>query len=1056
MAEATPEPSAILSGAYGIKMTICFPCYLITALNRVLTSKWAVLVDFDSENFRLSCFCPIKNYFFTITQFLLLTFIKSAAYPAIFRHVTTEMGLSHHNIQFVFQDRKDFIWVGTSDGLNRLDGKTIIRYFHQGNSEKTLSSNNILGIAETPKGEILIATEEGLDSYSYLNNSFKRVFPGDSEKSADNLKTEYLLVDKRGHIWVVCGSEIFELDTNFQIVGKWGSKLFGAGPISSIQETNDHNILVSKGGWLNLIDPFKQRVANRNSNLQNLPFLKEKIKIISFSADGGFWELTFTNRLNHFDSFGKLILSRSISSDWFFTKLFISENNDLWICTLGKGLLKFQEKTGKFKQYSHVNHLPETICGNVVNGILEDNSGNIWVYTSQGLDVLKLPDPAVRVIRDLGREKYLPDMPVELSALQIEKEHLWIASWGNGIYHIDEVTGRKNLIRGGKTDIENMIWDLIPDGDGILFGSYGGLCRYSFSDKKIKAFRTLEHYPVKKDSIAVIRLFRDSRGLVWASFLGSNGIMQCNPSSMEFRWYNKHSKPVFLFPHFDAAAEDQRGNLWFGHKNQKGILIFQHREEEFRPLPHFHDYVNCLMADGESVWAGSKNGLFQLGGKGKIIRHFTRKDGLPNNQVNALVKDQNGKIWAGTDNGLFIVDSDFSVRTLQEFEFGTETEILAARFDSLSRRIFFVTPHSVFYFNPDSLRFRRVILKPGITRVLAAGLPLDFSSGDIPKIASNGGALSFEFDAPSFFRQGPVRFSWMLKGLDSKWSSESPGNVAIYSNLPPGIYEFCLRATLDGKKWFESADVIRFEAELPFFRQTWFFILMLVILFTVITLAIVLYYRIRLEKIRYGQLIRNKISEDIHDDISLGITRIVWQTEMLLGKIKNQKDVAPESLNNILYSARDTASKLSEIVWAVNPEHDNLDAFLSYLRNYAGSLMEELEMNYEIDFPEVIPDISLDSNLVRNLFLMAKESLNNAIRHSEAGKITITFNMPLPRQYQLSISDNGRGFDLNSNNSLGNGLINLKNRASKIKAEVTIASSPGKGCSIIISGLLFS
>jgi len=1015
-------------------------------------------VTFFDSNFINKKYLAIKNYFLFIflLQFRLLTAANSTAISGNFRHITTEMGLSHHNIQLVFQDRKDFIWVATSDGLNRLDGKTIVRYFHQNQVKNTLSSNNILGIAETSKGEILIATEEGLDSYSYVDNYFRRVFTRPSEKSVNNIKIDFVVIDNRNQIWVACGNEVFELDVHYQIKRKWGSKLFGLGSINSLQTTKDHKILVSRGGWLNLIDPLKPSVENFKSNPKNLPFLKEKIKSIAFSPDGGFWELTHTNRLYHFDSFGNLILSRSISPDWFFTKLFVSENNNLWVCSLGKGLFRFQEKTGSFQQYSHINQLQESICGNLVNGIMEDNSGNFWVYTDQGLDVLKLPDPAVRVIRDIGREKYLPDMPVELSAFHSEKENLWIASWGNGLYHINEVSGRKEQIKGGKSDIENMIWDLIPDWDGFWFGSYGGLYHYSFREKRVKPFRTQKNYPIKRDSIAVIRLFRDGRNMIWASFLGNNGIMQMNPSSMEIRWYNQQSKPGFPFPHFDAIAEDKRGYLWFGHKNQKGILIFQPNKGEFQPLLHFHDYVNCLLADDDAVWVGSKNGLYQLALDGRIIRHFTRKDGLPNNQVNALIKDQNGKIWAGTDNGLFYLDSDFSVQTLLDFDFGTETDILAARFDSLSRRVFFVTRHSLFYFNTDSLSFRSTVLKPGITRVLAAGMPLDFSSSEVLKIPSNAGSISFEFDAPSFFRQGPVRFSYMLKGVDSKWSSESSGNIASYSNLPQGNYEFCLRATLDGKKWFKTQDVIRFEAELPFFRQTWFFLLMVTILFTVIVLSVVLYYRIRLEKIRYGQLIRNKISEDIHDDISLGITRIVWQTEMLLGKMKNQKDVALESLNTILYSARDTASKLSEIVWAVNPEHDNLDAFLSYLRNFAGSLMEDLELNYEIDFPEKVPETKLDSNLVRNLFLMAKESLNNAIRHSDAEKISVSFSMPSPKQFRLCISDNGRGFDPESKNSLGNGLTNLKNRASKIKAEVIISSSPGKGCSVTVSGLLFS
>jgi len=962
-----------------------------------------------------------------------------------FRQIATRDGLSHQNITSVFQDNRDYIWVSTSDGLNLLNGKNSKNFFHDSGKKTSLSANNCWMMSETPKGDVLIASEGGLDAYRFSDNSFRKFLPG-------NIPVHQVVKDRHNHIWVSTFDQLFEMSASGNIIRDWTKQLSGKGDIQLIIEDFSGHIRVLKNYQLNILTPGTGTVENNLHNPRKLNYLDLRIRSYDFDKQTGIqWFLTENGELLKFNRQNEILISIHTKPEWYFTRLFISVHGQLWIGTLGKGLFCFRESENSFIQYSHQEGLSESICGNVINSIMEDRHRNLWIGTNQGLCVLPESLPAVRTFRNWGTEKYLPEMPVEITALHLEENELWAGSWGNGLYQLNTINSKKERINCGKSDIENMIWDVLPDHTGLWFGSYGGLYRYSFSGNRVISCRSWPSYPVKKDSVAAIRLFKDRKNQIWVSFLGNYGLMCFNPATKDFAYFNQNTSPSFGFPHFDAITESKDGRIFFGHQNRRGLLFFDPGLHQFKTLPGFGDYSNCLLADGGCLWVGSKNGLYLITNKGHVIRHYTRNDGLPNNQVNAIVKDGKGRLWAGTDNGIFYVDRNRGIRALNEPDLASGKEIHKAYFDFKSGQIWFVSQHFVFAFNPDSLQIPETNLRPEVTRILAGGVFLETGNQSTPEIGSETKSISFEFDAPCFFQPGVVRFSHKLVGLETGWSAESPGLTASYSNLSHGKYTFCVKGTIDGIKWFVAPNV-SFEIALPVYRQTWFIVTLICSIIILLSLSVILYYQVQLARIRYGQNIRNKISEDIHDDISLGLTRIVWQTEMLLGKKETGPEAFKMTLHNILSTARETASKLSEIVWAINPTHENLASFLAYLRHYSGSLLSELDLSFEIDFPESIPDQKMDAMLVRNLFLIAKESLNNAIRHSGSTKITISFILPEGGKFQMKISDDGKGFRMGETSDFGNGLTNIKNRSEKIRAKFSLQSEPGKGCSVLISG----
>lgn len=213
---------------------------------------------------------------------------------------------------------------------------------------------------------------------------------------------------------------------------------------------------------------------------------------------------------------------------------------------------------------------------------------------------------------------------------------------------------------------------------------------------------------------------------------------------------------------------------------------------------------------------------------------------------------------------------------------------------------------------------------------------------------------------------------------------------------------------------------------------------------------------IETEKQKEKALIRERISQDIHDDISSGLAKISWLAEMLKVKSKQGADIADLStVDKILTFSRESVSRLGEIIWSTNPEKDNLESLLAYIRRYVSGYLEDTQVNYQVNFPDEIPSKQVNPELRRNLFLAFKEALHNAIKYSKAEKIEVSFETDWNR-YSLIIADNGIGIEEDVVHGGGFGFNNMRKRMEAIGGNFALESSPKKGVRVILEGNLYS
>jgi signal transduction histidine kinase len=200
------------------------------------------------------------------------------------------------------------------------------------------------------------------------------------------------------------------------------------------------------------------------------------------------------------------------------------------------------------------------------------------------------------------------------------------------------------------------------------------------------------------------------------------------------------------------------------------------------------------------------------------------------------------------------------------------------------------------------------------------------------------------------------------------------------------------------------------------------------------------------------QQVRNKIASELHDDIGSGLSSIHLFTEVAKKKINRESEAALPILEKIEDSSHEMMLAMNEIVWAIQPKHDDVIHFLDRIHNFGRQLLSTKNIDLDFDVSTPVQSAPMTMELKRNLYLICKETFNNIVKHSHASKVSMTMNFS-DTLLKIHISDNGKGFDL-THGSTGNGLLNLKNRANEIGGVLTIDSHPGTGTSVFFQGRL--
>jgi len=189
---------------------------------------------------------------------------------------------------------------------------------------------------------------------------------------------------------------------------------------------------------------------------------------------------------------------------------------------------------------------------------------------------------------------------------------------------------------------------------------------------------------------------------------------------------------------------------------------------------------------------------------------------------------------------------------------------------------------------------------------------------------------------------------------------------------------------------------------------------------------------------------RNRISQEIHDDIGSGLTSIRLLSEIAKVKMTPQES---KELEKISATSNVLMEKMNEIIWTLNSRNDTLPNLIAYLRHQVVEFFEPLPVRLQLTVPDRIPEQTISGKARRNITLSVKEALHNIVKHSGAAEVSITFTMG--EFFTISIKDNGIGFNPDDTRILSNGIRNMKERLNIIGGSCQIIN--GEGTLIILS-----
>jgi signal transduction histidine kinase len=225
-------------------------------------------------------------------------------------------------------------------------------------------------------------------------------------------------------------------------------------------------------------------------------------------------------------------------------------------------------------------------------------------------------------------------------------------------------------------------------------------------------------------------------------------------------------------------------------------------------------------------------------------------------------------------------------------------------------------------------------------------------------------------------------------------------------------------------------------------------ILLLVVAFIAAAIiGFVLWNRYRLKQRLKEVEIRNKIASDLHDDVGSTLSSIRMYSDIVKHQ-PNQTETSTQLLDKISSNSKEMIENMSDIVWMIKPGNDDFSNIENRMLNFANELCVPAGISFEFKRDVSADELKISMELRRDIYLIFKEAINNAVKYSGCHFINAEINFK-NNKLEMRISDDGNGFDIDSAKN-GNGLSNMKKRAEAHNGKLNISSLDKEGTEIVV------
>ena len=938
------------------------------------------------------------------------------------RLYTTNDGLPTSSVFGAYEDSFGYLWIGTSNGISRFDGKQFVNF----NLADGLPSLFAVVTLEDSHHRLWAATRRGVACL--LGNKFV-VYPLN-----DSLDIDYvngIIETKDKQVWCLTPKGVYQFEIN-----TWKKiKLFPGYDNEScrqIKET-DLGLFVNYGHLL----AFRNRrnewkiLGEHQSSGPYFNVLYKYGQTVLVSTRNAIYKIE-NNRL--------IPLVEGLKGIGYFS-LFVDSRDRLWYhFTNGDGAFHISSP-GDFKKFTL--QIPNRY-GQVFI-ISEDTHGNFWAGTQEGL--LKIQEVAFSSIEETDSTK----IGAATNGIALKDSGLLLSSkYGLLFYHPDKPLGEtvlvnplKTIIDASTTDEEGRKWFITRHGE--LYRLDGNkLTDFSFLGRSLHAGPLLScYYDIKKR-----RLF----------IACDSALLVGDDKKMEKFIPSNREKRVLLYEDVFATRNGfvllkaVTGKIYTIDKNDS---LFEWKETNLNhgDLGIFHESPNS------DIWiVDVGNGLMQYrlntNGKPELIKIISEKNGLQNNNIQSIAFDSSNRVWVASVTGLDILQKNNN----QEWEVFNYSQDAGLQLNWKQTKLITDARGDVWATSWHTLvRFdtRQIKLKKEIPKVIIEKVQLNSKDVDWrrytdslssyqqfpvnPKLNYEKNTISIFFNGISFSSFPRLEYSYQLNPVDSSWSLPTSNASVSFVNLPPGRYVFKVRTRDQASAWSLPAE-FSFDIIAPFWMRWWFIALCVMVIASIIYSI----YKYRINQLRKVLAMRTKISQDLHDEIGGSISGINLLSQMATEKLQNNKpDEASEYLFKVKTYTQDVIEKLSDMVWIFNPQNDSIERLLQRLKSFAipVAASKNIQIYFSTDKENEMKNLNIRQR--KAIYLISKEAINNTFKYAACNNIY--YNLYTKgSKWRLTIQDDGHGFIANENEG-GNGLKNMRARADEIGASFNIQSQTGGG-----------
>ena len=1004
-----------------------------------------------------------------------------------FENISTADGLSDNTITCLFQDNKGFLWIGTGNGLNRYDGNIVTTYFYEEGNVNSMGGNFISGIIQDDAGVFWIGTRDGgitrLDLSAPANKQFKRFsnIPGDSTTMFSNrittlaeLNSDYIVFSAEGISTGFINKKTFKItyhesknksvallnakntapkpDGNswLQLIKRKGTTIYASGLIGGTVYAYDIN---------NPVVPKNSSDGSASS-------------IQSFEVDGdtiwaGSWVHGLYIQENPLNNPQKEILriQKVVPIEAEVLSVLSWDKNFVLAGSKGNGLYLVNKKTFDYKVMLHDRADAFSLAGNKINCLLKDNNGILWVGTSAGLSkynniqwqlnatlikddftkeithfsIFEFQDHTFGINTGMGLFKYYPENqsfglhhfyfngaeinPTGISPVSNGSHYLTTET--NTFYinlttlQIREIAPKMvcnpvadtchiaTAAHFGNYQIYDVLIDTVDGHILHIFTTIGsGVGIYDVTDDNYYNLFQYTDVPSSLSNNFVRNIFRDSKGNIWVST--SEGLNKWNKS--------------------------------FPIKND--FTIYKHSITDSNSISHNNISAVWEAPDG-ILWIATSNGLNAFDGK-NFTRYYNTVNGLQ--QMFGLYPDNKGNLWLPIKGGFLVFNlQNKAFRYVPLIYTGWSLRSPAKLLKSSSGTWMYGAGNYLISFNPDQYIFETGFPELYITDLLVSDELIDKRNNYTDLMFKHDeNFVTINFSSLQLSQPKTVKYRYQLSGLTENWTDLGKNNVIRFTSLPPGKYTLYIQVTNPQGDWSSSSNMLSFEILKPYW-QTWWFYLLCILSLIGITFLIIRY---REQQLKNVLSMRNKIANDLHDDVGSALSTINLYSEVAKNKSGANKDLEP-ILDKITGISTEMQENMTHIVWSLQPRNDNFDQMLLRIKSYALENLSVKNIEIYFDIDEKLSGIKIAANKRKELFLIYKEVLNNIQKYANATQVHIQFKR-LGGDLRMEIRDNGIGFDIKALND-GNGMFTMRERAAALNGNFDMDSEPGKGTTVVLT-----